>query len=166
LLAGVQIAISQPIKIGDIVIVEEQFGTIGEITLTYIVINTWDEKRLIVPINYFLEHPFQNWTRMSPEVIGQVKVYADYTLPVATVRQKFREWLESTPLWDKRSAGLQVTGANDKTIEIRATMSARNSSDSYDLECFIREHLITFIQENYPGALPTSRLHISNGAET
>lgn len=158
LFAGIQIAISQPIKIEDIVVVEGQFGTIGEITLTYVVINTWDEKRLIVPINYFLENSFENWTRISPEVVAQVKVYTDYTLPIDEVRKEFNTWLQNTNLWDKRTAALLVTDADSKTIEIRATMSARNSSDAFDLECMIREKLIRYIREKYPDALPASRV--------
>jgi small-conductance mechanosensitive channel len=161
LLAGIQIAISQPVKIGDIVVVEEVFGTVGEITLTYIVVNTWDEKRLIVPINYFLDKPFMNWTRISPEVIGQVKIYADYTMPVSALREKFKMWLASSKLWDGRSSGLQVTGANSKTIEIRATMSAQNSGDAYDLECLIRENMVTYIREEFPEALPASRITVT-----
>lgn len=162
LFAGIQIAISQPVKIDDTVVVEGQFGTIGEITLTYVVLNTWDEKRLIVPINYFLEKPFENWTRNSPEVIGKVKMYADYTLPIETVRSEFLSWLKASPLWDGRKAALRVTNADDKAIELRATMSARNSDDAFDLESFIREKMITYIRENYPESLPTSRLNIKN----
>jgi small-conductance mechanosensitive channel len=162
LFAGIQIAISQPVKLDDIVVVEGQFGTVGEISLTYVVLNTWDEKRLIIPINYFLEHSFENWTRSSPEVVAKVKIYADYTLPVESIRKEFLAWVHASPLWDKRKAALLVTDADDKTILVRATMSVRNSDDAFDLECYIREKLITFIRENYPNSLPTSRLDIKN----
>jgi small-conductance mechanosensitive channel len=158
ILTGIQIAISQPVKIEDTVVVEGTFGTVGEITLTYVVINTWDEKRLIVPINYFLEKPIQNWSRVSPEVIGKVKVYADYTLPVDELRNKFNGWINDSKLWDKRKAALLVTDANDKTIELRATMSAKNSEDAFDLECFIREKIVTWINQQYPNSLPSSRI--------
>ncbi|HYG51709.1 MAG TPA: mechanosensitive ion channel domain-containing protein [Flavobacteriales bacterium] len=158
LFSGIQIAITQPIKLDDTVVVENQFGTIGEITLTYVVVNTWDGKRLIVPINYFLEKTFENWTRISPEIVAQVKVYSDYTLPVADVRKKVEEWLTDNPLWDKRRWNVLVTGSDDKTMTVRATMSAKDSDDAWDLECQIREKLITYIQENYPASLPVSRL--------
>ncbi len=164
LFSGIQIAISQPVKIDDIVVVEGQYGTIGEITLTYVVLNTWDEKRLIVPINYFLENSFENWTRASPEVLGRVKIYTDYTLPVEPVRQEFLRLVATSTLWDQRKAALDVTEANEKTILLRATMSAKDSEDAFRLECFIREKMITFILENYPESLPTSRLNIKSSA--
>lgn len=165
LFAGIQIAISQPIRLEDTVVVEGTFGTISEISLTYVVLSTWDEKKLIIPINYFLENSYENWTRNSPDVVGKVKIYADYTLPVENIRKEFLSWLNASHLWDKRKGALLVTGADDKTIEVRATMSAKNSGDAFDLECFIREKLITYIRENYPGALPTSRLNIKNTPE-
>jgi small-conductance mechanosensitive channel len=155
--AGIQIAISQPIRIDDTVVVEGTFGTIGEITLTYVVLNSWDGRRLIVPINYFLEKNFENWTRTSPEVIAKVLIYADYTMPVAELREQFMKWVEASPLWDKRSKGFLVTDATERTIELRATMSARNAGDAYDLECQIREQLITYIREKHAYALPKVR---------
>ncbi len=162
LFAGIQIAISQPVRLDDTVVVEGTFGIISEITLTYVVLNTWDEKKLIIPINYFLENSYENWTRNSPEVVGAVKIYTDFTLPVEEVRKEFLSWLAASPLWDKRKGALRVTDADDKTMEVRATMSAKNSNDVYDLECMIREKLISHIRENYPGALPTARLDIKN----
>lgn len=162
LFAGIQIALSQPVKIEDTVVVKDTFGTIGEITLTYIVINTWDEKRLIVPITYFLEQPFENWTRSSSEVIGKVKIYADYTLPVDKVREEFEKLLRESPLWDKRSAGLQVTDATDKTIEVRTIFSTRNAGDAWNLQCLVRERLIAYIRENHPQSLPSDRIILKN----
>jgi small-conductance mechanosensitive channel len=162
ILAGIQIAIAQPIKIDDTVVVEDIFGTVAEISLTYVVINTWDEKRLIVPISYFLDKPFENWTRASPEVVGKVKVYADYTLPVAELRPVFEKWLEESVLWDKRKRALLVTDASEKAIVVRATMSAKNADDAFDLECLIREKLITYIREHYPQSLPKERMNINN----
>jgi small-conductance mechanosensitive channel len=158
LFSGIQIALAQPVKLDDIVVVDGKFGTIGEITLTYIVVNTWDEKRLIVPINYFLENSFENWTRNSPEVVGAVKIYADYSLPIDELRVQFNSWLSETPLWDKRKSALLITGSTETTIEVRATMSANNSDDAFDLECLIREKLITYIRENYSQALPYQRV--------
>jgi small-conductance mechanosensitive channel len=164
LFAGIQIAIAQPIRIDDSVVVEGQFGTIGEITLTYVVVNTWDGRRLVVPINYFLEKPFENWTRVSPEVIGKVRIHADYTLPVEDIRKVFREWISESKLWDGHTSGLQVTDSTESTMQVRAIMSARNSADAYDLECEIREKLIAYIQKHYPGCLPRNRIHVDGGA--
>ena len=158
ILAGIQIAIAQPIKIDDTVVVDNTFGTVGEITLTYVVVNTWDGKRLIVPITYFLEKTFVNWTRVSAEVVGIVKIHTDYSLPIEDVRKEFESWLDNSPLWDKRSRGLLITGANDTTMEVRATMSAKDSGDAFDLECVIREKLITYIREKHPQALPGIRI--------
>jgi small-conductance mechanosensitive channel len=163
LFAGIQIAITQPVKLGDKIIVDGYFGTIGEITLTYVVLYTWDDKRLIIPINRFLDQTTENWTRSSSEIVGKVKIYADYLLPVDEIRKVVLSWIHESPYWDKRSAGLAVTDATDKSIEIRATFSAKNSDDSWALEVYIREKLIGYIRENYPTMLPTSRLQISDG---
>jgi small-conductance mechanosensitive channel len=160
LFSGIQIALAQPIKIDDTVVVEGEFGKIGEINLTYVIINSWDGRRIVVPINFFLEKPFENWTRSSAEVVGKVKIYTDYTLPVDDVRKAFIEWVKDSPLWDKRSCSLLVTDASESTIEIRAAMSAKDSDDAYDLECLIREKLIAFIQENYPETLPRTRISV------
>jgi small-conductance mechanosensitive channel len=160
LFAGLQIAIAQPIRIDDTVVVEDQFGTIGEITLTYVVINSWDGRRLVVPINYFLENPFENWTRTSPEVVGKIKFYADYSLPVDEVRKEFNKWLLNEPLWDKRTSNFIVSNSLENTIELRATMSARNSDDAFTLECQIREKLIQYVQTYFPQCLPKTRFDI------
>lgn len=156
--AGIQIALSQPIRIGDTVVVEGQFGTIGEITLTFVVVNIWDGRRLIMPISYFLEKSFENWTMVSPEVIGKAIIHVDYSLPVEEVRTQCIAWITSSPLWDGRTKGFVITGANNRTMEVRATMSAKNADDAYNLECEIRERLVTYIRENYPDALPKIRL--------
>jgi small-conductance mechanosensitive channel len=166
LFSGIQIAISQPIRLSDTVVVDGQFGTIGEISLTYVVVNTWDGRRLIVPINYFLEKPFENWTRVSPEVVGKVRIHTDYSLPVDEMRTAVRSWVEENPLWDKRKFSFLVVGANEKTIEVRATMSAANADDAFDLECIIREKMITWIRENYPQALPKERVEVERSAAT
>jgi small-conductance mechanosensitive channel len=160
LFAGIQIAIAQPIRIDDTVIVEKEFGVIGEITLTYVIVNTWDGRRLTVPINYFLEKPFENWTRVSPEIIGKVYLYVDYTLPIAEIRKEFLRLVHTSPLWDKRSCGFIVSDTTERAMQVRGSMSAGNSSDAYDLECYIREHLIEYIQRNYPTCLPKIRLDL------
>lgn len=163
LIAGIQIAISQPISIDDVVIVEGEWGSIEEITLTYVVVLIWDQRRMIVPITWFLDKPFQNWTRSSTELLGTVFVYVDYAIPVETIRKELKSILASTPLWDKRVVRLQVTKATDKTVELRALMSAANSSDLWELRCLVRERLIDFIRINYPDGLPKVRMEVEGG---
>jgi small-conductance mechanosensitive channel len=158
LLAGIQIAISQPIRIDDVVIVEGQYGIVGEINLTYVIIKCWDGRRLTLPISYFLEKPFENWTRDSPEIIAKVKVYMDYSLPVNDIREKFLQWVQESPLWDGRACNFMVTSVSDKTMELRGIMSARDSGDAFVMECQMREKIITYVRENYPESLPKSRL--------
>ncbi len=158
LFAGIQIAISQPIRIDDVVVVEGEFGTIGEITLTYVVVNSWDGRRLVLPINYFLEHGFENWTRTSPEIIAKVKLYVDYALPVEDLRKVFMECVAASPLWDGRTRGLVLTECREQTMEVRGTMSVRNSDDAFTLQCEIREKLIAYMMEKYPHCLPTQRV--------
>ncbi len=157
LLAGFQIAFTQPIRIEDVLIVEGEWGRVEEITLTYVVVCIWDQRRLILPINYFIEKPFQNWTRISADILGTAFIYVDYTLPVEAVRTELTRLLESSPLWDKRVNVLQVTDIKEHTMELRALMSAANSSQAFDLRCFVRENLVTFIQKNYPDSLPKTR---------
>ncbi|MCG6880412.1 MAG: mechanosensitive ion channel family protein [Deltaproteobacteria bacterium] len=157
LLAGVQIAITQPIRYDDVVIVEGEWGRIEEITLTYVVIRIWDLRRLIIPITYFLEKPFENWTRTSADLLGTVFLYVDYTVPVQTVREELQRILNSTEKWDGRTWGLQVTNTTQNTVELRALMSAADSSRAWELRCMVREKLIEFIQKNYPNALPRVR---------
>ena len=121
-------------------------------------VNTWDGRRLVVPINYFLENSFENWTRDTAEVVGKVTLNVDFSLPVEKIRPVFEEWVKQSPLWDGRSVGMVVTEADDKSMVIRGVMSARNSGDSFDLECEIREKLIKHIRENHPGCLPKIRV--------
>ena len=163
--AGIQIAVSQPIRLDDIVVVEGQNGIISEITLTYAVVNTGDGRRLIVPISYFIDKSFENWTRNSPDMVGKVKIHADYSLPVAEIRKEFAHILEGTELWDKRSSNLLVTASTAQTIELTATMSARNAGEASSLECFVREKLIQFIQQKYPGSLPQLRVSKSEAEQ-
>jgi small-conductance mechanosensitive channel len=163
LLAGVQIAITQPIRIDDVVIVENDWGRIEEITLTYVVIRIWDLRRLIVPITYFLEKPFENWTRVSADLIGSVFLYVDYTVPVEEVRTELQRILEKSEKWDGRVSALQVTNATDKSMELRALVSAKDSSKAWDLRCYVREKLIAFLQKNHPHGLPRVRAEIRDG---
>ncbi|NVM63334.1 small-conductance mechanosensitive channel [Mucilaginibacter sp. SG538B] len=165
LLAGFQIAFTQPIRIDDVLVVEGEWGRVEEITLTYVVLKIWDERRLILPINYFIQKPFQNWTRTSADILGTVFLYMDHTVPVDAIREEFERLIVKSNLWDKRVKVVQVTDVKEHTIEIRVLMSSRTSSDAFDLRCYIRENLVTFIQKNYPGSLPRSRNEISNLGE-
>lgn len=159
LLAGFQIAFTQPIRIDDVLIVEGEWGKVEEITLTYVVVNIWDQRRLILPITYFIEKPFQNWTRVSADLLGTVFLYLDYTIPIEPMRQELTRLLNENPLWDKRVNVVQVTDSTkDGTIEVRFLMSASNSSRAFDLRCYVREAMIAFIQTNYPESLPKKRL--------
>jgi small-conductance mechanosensitive channel len=164
LFAGIQMAITQPIRIDDVVIVENEWGRIEEITLTYVVVRIWDLRRLIVPITYFLEKPFQNWTRISAEILGTVFLYVDYTVPVEEVRAEMKRIVESSPLWDKRVCALQVTNATERTVELRALVSAADSSSAWELRCDVREKLIGFIRQNYPDGLPKVRAELTESA--
>ncbi|MDQ6477321.1 mechanosensitive ion channel domain-containing protein [Dyadobacter sp. LHD-138] len=154
LLAGIQIAFTQPIKIDDVVIVEGEWGRIEEINLTYVVVNIWDLRRLVLPITYFIETPFQNWTRNDSSLIGSAFFNLNYQTPVEKLREKLGEILLATPLWDGKSWALQVTDTQTHFMVVRAIMSARNSSQAFDLRCLVREKLIEFIREEYPESLP------------
>lgn len=156
--AGLQIALTQPIKINDAVIVENEFGNIEEINLNYVVIKLWDLRRLVVPINYFIEKPFQNWTRNSSDLIGVIMLYVDYSIPIEEIRNKFYEIVESSPLWNGKVKALQVTDAKEHTIELRMLASAPDAGKAFDLRCQIREKIITFIREKYPQCLPRMRI--------
>jgi small-conductance mechanosensitive channel len=157
-LAGFQIAFTQPLRIDDVLVVEGEWGRVEEITLSYVVLNIWDQRRLILPINYFVEKPFQNWTRNSADILGTVFIYLDYTMPLDPLRQELTRLLDGDPLWDRRVNVLQVTNTSERTMEVRALMSAANSSNAFDLRCHIREGLIRFVQEYYPDSLPLTRL--------
>ena len=157
LLAGLQVAITEPIRIDDVVIVDGEWGSIEEITLTYVVVRIWDLRRLVVPMTYFLEKPFQNWTRTSTDLIGTVFLYVDPTVDVEPIRAELRRLAEASPLWDKKVAVLQVTDVKERTVELRCLVSAANSSDSWNLRCLVREQLLAFIKQTQPTALPRIR---------
>jgi small-conductance mechanosensitive channel len=161
LFAGVQIAFSQPIRIDDVVIVEGEWGWIEEITTTYVVVRIWDLRRLVVPLSYFIEKPFQNWTRSTADLLGTVFIYTDYTVPVDEVREELHRILKASNMWDGKVWGLQVTNASEHTLELRALMSAPGSSTAWDLRCYVREKLIAFLQEHYPESLPRVRGEIT-----
>ncbi len=157
LLAGLQIAFTEPIRIDDVVIVENEWGRVEEITTSYVVIRIWDLRRLIVPLSYFIENPFQNWTREHADLLGTAFLYTDYSVPVQAVREQLAKVLEASPLWDRQVCATQVTNCSEHTVEIRCLLSARNASEQFDLRCIVREEMINFIQQNYPDAFPRTR---------
>jgi small-conductance mechanosensitive channel len=157
LLAGFQIALTQPIRVDDVVIVENEWGRIEDVTLTYVVVRIWDERRLVVPITYFIEQPFQNWTRSSSEILGTVFLHVDYTAPIDALRTEFTRILQASRNWDGKVNVLQVTDAKEQTLQIRALASAADSSRAWDLRCEVREQLVTFLQRVRPDALPRIR---------
>ncbi len=160
LFAGVQLAMTQPIRIEDAVIVENEFGTIEEITSTYVVVRLWDLRRMIVPLTYFIEKPFQNWTRETSSLIGSAMIYVDYRAPVETIRQKLTEIVKQSPHWDGNVINLQVTDAKERTVELRCVMSAASAGRAFNLRCEVREKLIDFLQKEHPEALPTQRTEV------
>jgi hypothetical protein len=160
IIAGIQIALTEPIRIDDVVIVEGEWGWIEEIGSTYVVVRIWDLRRMVVPLSYFIERPFQNWTRRTADILGTVFLYTDYTVPVDEIRQELLRVLQSSKLWDGKAWGLQVTNATERTMELRALMSSADSSASWDLRCYVREKLIGFLQERYPQSLPRIRAEL------
>jgi Mechanosensitive ion channel len=157
LIAGIQIAMTQPIRIEDALVVEGEWGWVEEIGMTYVVIRIWDLRRLVVPLTYFIEKPFANWTRTSSELMGMVLLYADYRLPVEEARQELHRLLEASELWNRKVWGLQVTDATEKTMQLRALMSAADGSRLWDLRCYVREGMIRFIHSKHPESLPLVR---------
>jgi small-conductance mechanosensitive channel len=158
LLAGLQIAITQPIRLDDVVIVEGEWGRVEDITLTYVMVRIWDLRRLVVPITYFIEQPFQNWTHRSADVLGTVFLHVDYTVPVDAVRDELGRILQASPHWDGKVNVLQVTEARERTLELRALASAADASRAWDLRCEVREKLVAFLRERYPETLPRVRV--------
>lgn len=157
LIAGIQIAFTQPIRMEDAVVVEGEYGWIEEIATTYVVVRIWDLRRLVLPLSYFIEHPFQNWTRSSAALLGNVILYVDYTVPVEEVRAELARILKSSNLWAGKVCALQVTDATQGTLQLRALMDANDSGSAWDLRCYVREKLIQFLQDKYPDALPKVR---------
>ncbi len=161
LIAGVQLAMTQPIRIDDAVVVEKEWGTIEEITSTYVVVRLWDWRRMIVPLSYFIEKPFQNWTREGSALIGSAMIYVDYRAPVGVIRDKLGEIVKASKNWDGNVVNLQVTDAKEQTMELRCLMSARSAGQAFDLRCEVREQLIDFLQQHHPEALPRQRSEVA-----
>ncbi len=162
LLAGIQLAITQPFRVDDAVLVENEWGWIEEINLTYVVVRIWDKRRLVLPTTYFLDHPFQNWTRTSADILGTVFIYTDYTISFDALRDELTSLLNNSVLWDKKVNVLQVTDSKETTVEIRILVSAKDSPTAWDLRVYIREKMIEFIQKNYPDSLPRTRIVLEN----
>lgn len=160
IVAGIQIALTQPIRIDDVVIIEGEWGWIEEIRSTYVVVRIWDLRRLVVPLSYFIEKPFQNWTRVTADLLGTVFLYVDYSVSVEQVRQQLHRILESSGMWDGKTWGLQVTHAGEHSLELRALMSAPSGGKAWDLRCHVREKLIQFLQEHHSQSLPRTRADV------
>jgi small-conductance mechanosensitive channel len=165
LLAGIQLALTQPIRLEDVVIVEKEWGHIEEITGTYVVVRIWDQRRMVVPLQWFIEHPFQNWTRTSSEILGTVSIWVDYRLPLDIVRKEAERLCHESPDWDRRLCVAQVVDANERAMQVRILVSAADAGKSWELRCRLREGLIHFIQKDFPQYLPRLRADIADQRE-
>jgi len=158
LIAGLQIALTQPLSLDDVVIVENEWGRIEEITSSYVVVKIWDERRLIVPLQYFIENPFQNWTRESTQLLGTFFLWVDYAMPLEPLRKELETLCKQVPeWWDGRVSIIQVTDTSEKAVQLRVLVSSSNAGNSWDLRCFLRENLLKFIVENHSDYLPQLR---------
>ncbi|MBO0937836.1 mechanosensitive ion channel [Fibrella sp. HMF5335] len=158
LLAGIQIAFSQQIRLDDAVVVENEWGRIEEINLTNVVVRLWDRRRLILPITYFVEQPFQNWTRSDASITGSILLYLDYNAPIDIIREKARALAEADPLWNQQSFAVQITDTTPTTAVVRVLVSSNDAPSNFDLRCHLREELIKFLRDEYPQSLPQTRL--------
>ena len=161
LIAGLQIALSQPIRLDDVVIVEGEWGRVEEITSAFVIVRIWDERRLVVPLQWFIEHPFQNWTRTTAQLLGDATLWLDYHTPMKAVRDQLQKLCEGDPRWDGRVCVAQVTDANQHAIQVRLLVSARNSGDLFDLRCAVRECMLAFLEREHPAALPRLRADLA-----
>ncbi len=161
LIAGFQIALAQPVRQDDVVVVEGEWGRVEDITLTYVIVHIWDDRRLVLPLSYFIEKPFQNWTRTSAAITGSVLIWVDYSFPVEAGRAALKTIIEGSALWDGRFWNLQVSDADDRTMQLRVLATSADSAKSWDLRCEIREKFIDFIQRNHPNSLPQVRAQLA-----
>lgn len=161
LIAGIQLAFSDSVRVGDVVVVEGEWGKIGEVTLSYVVVNVWDERRLILPCTYFTTQPFVNWTRRSDAILGIVYMDLDWRVPVQAAREKFDAFLAQSDLWDGRTSNVRVTGSQGGFVTLRFVASAKNSDDQWLLMCEVREEMVTWVREEHPEALPTTRVELT-----
>ena len=158
LIAGLQIAMTQPIRLDDVVIVQGEWGRIEEIDSTYVVVRIWDERRLVVPLQWFIENPFENWTRTTSQLLGTAFLWLDYRTPMPEVRKALQRICETDERWDGRVCVAQVTDSDRSTLQVRLLVSARNSGDLFDLRCAVRERMIEFLNASHPYALPRVRV--------
>ena len=158
LIAGIQIALTQPIRIEDAVVVEGEWGWVEEIHMTYVVVRIWDLRRLILPISYFIEKPFQNWTRTTADLLGSVILHMDYGVPMDEIRAEFGKAVRDSKYWDRKVEVVHVVECTEKTMQVRLLMSAANSPDAWELRCEVRERLISYLQRHHPDSLPRLRL--------
>lgn len=159
-IAGLQIAVTEPIRIDDVVVVNGEWGRIEEITSTNVIVKIWDLRRLVVPLTYFIEQPFENWTRQTGDIMGTVFLYVDYSVPVEPLRAELTKIVSQSPLWDGHVCGLQVTNLSERTMELRCLVSSAGSSANFDLRCLVREKMVELLRANYPDGLPTLRLEM------
>ncbi|MCA9115084.1 MAG: mechanosensitive ion channel [Planctomycetaceae bacterium] len=160
LIAGLQIALTRPIQLDDAVVIDGEWGWIEEIASTYVVLRIWDQRRLIVPLSKIINEPLQNWTRRTAQILGTVFLHLDYSVPVQAVREELERAVRLTDRWDGRVCVLQVTDFTERTVELRALVSAASSPAAWDLRVFVRERLLEFLQREHPGALPRARLEV------
>ncbi len=163
LVAGIQIALTQPIRIDDVVVVNGEWGRIEEIHTFFVVVRIWDLRRLVLPLSYFIEQPFENWTRTSADLLAYVTIWLDYSVPVDELRNELTRILKSTPKWKGEVNVLQVVDASDHAVQIRALMDSPDSGQAWDLKCLVREELIRFLQRKYPDSLPRYRGEMVRG---
>ena len=157
LIAGIQMAFTEPIRLDDVVIVENEWGKIEDIRLTYVVVRIWDDRRLVVPVSYFLEKPFQNWTRQTSDLLGTIFFYVDPSADVGRIRAAYEQIVAANERWDKRVGILQVTEHKPDALELRGLVSARNAAVAFDLRCEVREAVLEYLRSEMPEALPRGR---------
>lgn len=166
LFAGLQLAFSDALRLDDVVVVQGQWGRVEELTLSYVVVCLWDDRRLILPVSYFTEQPFENWTRHTSRVLGTVLLHVDWTVPVDDLREELYRMLREHPLWDRREWVLQaVETLPNGLVQLRALVSAADSASAWDLRCDVREHMIAYIRERHPDALPRFRAELPAAGE-
>ncbi|MFC7788148.1 mechanosensitive ion channel family protein [Microbacterium sp. MAHUQ-60] len=162
LIAGIQIAFTDAIRVGDVVVVEGEWGRIGEINLSYVIVNVWDERRLVLPCSYFTTNPIETWTRRSDRIMGIVLMDLDWRVPMDAVRERFQEIIEASPAWDRRSSSVFVTDSQGGFVTVRFVMSAKDSGDQWAIRCEVREKMMTWLQQEHPEALPRTRLSVES----
>ncbi len=158
LIAGLQLALAQPIRIDDVLIIKGEWGHVEEITGSYVVLKVWDERRLIIPLQWFIENPFENWTRSKSHILGTVILYLDFATPMEPLRAEVERVVKAAPEWDGRVCVVQVTDASERAMQVRILISGASSGDAFDLRCRVRERLLAFLAREYPDSLPRVRL--------